>query len=90
MQEMEEQPISGGVSPWYLSFAWYIRLMICLASYFFIAYGIILAKITQIVKEVTLVIILLVLTILYIFIVHKDYVRNRKRDLLNNIRKDTH
>ena len=88
MQEMEEKPFSGGGSPWYLSPAWYIRLMICLASYFFITHGILLAKIKQFGQWIILVIIILSLTILYIFIVWKNYVRNR--DLVSNIRKDTH
>ena len=88
MQEMEDKLISGGGSPWYLSFAWYIKLMICLASYFFIAYGVHLVRITQTARCVILLIILLALSILYIFIVWKDHVRNR--DLLRNIQKDTH
>lgn len=88
MQEIEDKPISSGGSPWYLSFAWYIRLMICIASYFFIAYGVFLVEITQAVKWLILVIILLALTILYLFIVWKDQVRNR--NLTSNIREDTH
>lgn len=92
MQNMEKEEegksISGGGSPWYLSFAWYIKLMICIASYIFIAYGIFLVKMRQCERRLILVIILLDLTIFYIFIVWKDHVRNR--DLRKKISEDTY
>jgi hypothetical protein len=87
MQEIEDKPISGGARPWYLSFDWYIRLMIGFASYFFFAQSVLLMKKTLIAQGVILGIIYSLLTTLYIVIVRQNHIRSR--DLLKSIRKGT-
>ena len=86
MQELEkDNVISSGGSHWYLSFAWYIKYMICLASYFFIGYGFYLFEIPQTcLKILLIVVILLILTILYVYIFWQDYKRNHP--LVSDIR----
>jgi len=87
MQEIEDKPISGGGRPWYISFDWYIRLMIGFASYFFFAHSVLLMKKTLIAQGVILGIIYSLLTILYIVIVRQNHIRSR--DLLRSIREGT-
>lgn len=88
MQEIEDKPISGGGRPWYLSFDWYIRVMIGFASYFFFTHSVILMKETLTAQGVILGIIYSLLTILYIVIVRQNHIRSR--DLLKSIREGTH
>ena len=85
MQEIEDKPISGGDRPWYLSFDWYIRVMIGFASYFFFTHSVILMKETLTAQGVILGIIYSLLTVLYIVIVRQNHIRSR--DLLKSIRE---
>ena len=91
MQEQElegSRTISGGGSQWYLSFTWYIKVMICFASYLFTGWGLWLVEATTTWQKALLWIPLLPLTILYCVIFWQDHVRNRK--LVEEIRQRTY
>ena len=89
MQELENKVTSGGGSKWFISFAFYIRVMLLLASYFFIAYGIINTKLCDSWKWWILGITLTFLTILFIVIIWNDIKRNTnlRQEIVNNMKK---
>lgn len=83
MRELEENgPISTGGSRWYLSFAWYIRLILILLTYSFIAYGISLLTIAPF--SPFFLIPMIALTILYGILIYKNHSKNKP--LVNEIR----
>lgn len=78
LQKLEEngEVLSTGAARWYLSFSFYIRFMLCIASYFFITFGVLLVKMGHIERCITLSIGLPGLTFLYGIIIWEDIKRN--------------
>jgi len=77
MQDLEENKISGGASPWFISFAFYIRCMLLLASYFFFQYSCWLIPINICLKYILLALIFVILTGTYTIIIKSDLKRNK-------------
>jgi hypothetical protein len=78
MRKLEENDIiSSGGGKWYLSFAWYIRLLLFVASYYFIAYGImqILSKYSS--QYCWVWIAIMTLTIFYSILIYKNHSLNK-------------
>ena len=86
MRELEgDSPASFGGSPWYLSFAWYFRLILILLSYSFVAYGISLLVILFL-QSLWFWLPMIALSILYGFLIYKTYSLNKP--LVKEIRED--
>lgn len=78
MRQLEgDNPVSIGGSHWYLSFAWYIRLLLFILSYCFIAYGISQFLTTSLLQSCWFWIPMIALTILYGILIRKNYYLNK-------------
>jgi hypothetical protein len=87
MRELEgDSPVSIGGGYWYLSFAWYIRLLLFILSYFFIAYGISQSLMAPLLQSCWFWIPMGALTIFYAVLMYKD--RSRNKALVKGIRDD--
>ena len=87
--QSEEKAISQGGSCWYLSFAWYVRLMLVILTYVFIGYGIYeignwLTVSEQCWWPITVMIIAVVLSICLGIMIKKNCSLNK--DLVKSIR----
>ena len=96
MRELErvqpkKKPISRGGSCWYLSFAWYIRLMLFILTYVFMGYGMHKIGTWLLITSscwwpITEAIIMIVLSICYGIMINKNHSLNKT--LMKKIRDD--
>jgi|WetSurMetagenome_2_1015567.scaffolds.fasta_scaffold399816_2 hypothetical protein len=86
MQQLEGKNLSSGFSPWFISFAFYIRFMLILANYFFFLYPVWLIPFSPYIKYMLLALIFVILTVLFIVIISYDFARNRKLKDLSKVK----
>jgi len=77
MKDLETRPLSSGGSPWYMDYAFFIKALLCFLSFFFTVAGIWTLADDSRIKVALLILFLVLLFIVYLLIIIKDYCRNK-------------